>query len=173
MNNSIKYYVSSITIILCLALLPACSRKVVAPAIVEKTIIKDSIVEIVRDSLITIPADSSWLKAYLECDSIGNVHIRQLLEYKAGEKMKPPTITIKENILTALSSADSLNIYLTLKDRYQYTVTDNIKYEKEIIEVNRLTKMQGFWIILGYILGIVLFLTVGIFAFKLYTKIRK
>ena len=158
--------------IITLVLLSACGRKIITPAIIEKTIVKDSIVERVRDSVVTIPPDSAWIKALLECDSLGQVHLKQLLSYKSGANINPPVVTVKENVLTALSKTDSINIYLRIKDRYQYATTDNTKYEKEIIEVNRLTKWQGFQIILGKIFAILLLLLLGFGAYKTYKKLR-
>lgn len=141
-------------IILSLLLLSGCSKKIIQPAVIEKTIVKDSIIELVRDSVITLPADSSYIKALLECDSLGQVHIKELLSYKAGEKQQPPVITVEKNVLTALSRADSMSIYMQLKDRYREVTTDKVIHEKEIVEVNKLTKFQQFWMMLGRMAGL-------------------
>lgn len=161
----------ALLILLCV-LLTGCCRKIAAPMVTEKTVIKDSIVEIIRDSLIVIPADSSLVKALLECDSVGNVRLKELLSYKAGQNIKPPTIIIKDNVLTALSATDSVNIYLALKDRYQYSVQENDKTIKEIVEVNRLTRWQSFFIVLGRISSVLIIFAIGFCSLRIYRKLK-
>lgn len=142
----------------------------------------DSIIicETVRDTIVTVQADSSTLKALLECDSLGQVRMRELLEYKAGERTQPPQVIIHDNVLTASSKVDSVAIYLTLKDTYEKHVRENESIRIEIIEkeVNRLTWWQSLWYRLGITLtiacsGIVLLKIFKPKIFKLWQKIRK
>jgi hypothetical protein len=78
--------------------------------------------------------DRSLVKALLECDSIGQVRIRQLLEYHAGNKLKPPQLSLNDNVLTAISETDSLLIYLTLKYRYNTKQSELKKTETVFVE---------------------------------------
>jgi len=79
-----------------------------------------SIREIVRDSIITIPPDSAWLKAWLECDSSGNVLLQQL-EQRNGEKIKA-TYTLERDtsgatILYLSSVIEAQRLELELKEK--------------------------------------------------------
>ncbi len=100
--------------------------------------------ETVRDTVVHIAPDSAMVKALLECDSIGRIRMARLVEYEAGERMRPPRLDITDNILTASTEVDSMAIYLTLRDRLEQektTVTDTRNTET-IIEVNRPTAWQ-------------------------------
>ena len=114
----------------------------------------DSVVirEILRDTVVTVEADSSLVRALVECDSLGRARLRELREYRAGTRLPPPKVSIEDNVLTATASIDSMEIYLTLKERYR----QDLKAEKEVIiktvEVNRLNWWQTLWMRLGQVL---------------------
>lgn len=114
----------------------------------------DSVVirEILRDTVVTVEADSSLVRALVECDSLGRARLRELREYRAGTRLPPPKVSIEDNVLTAAASIDSMEIYLTLKERYR----QDLKAEKEVIiktvEVNRLNRWQTLWMRLGQVL---------------------
>jgi hypothetical protein len=65
------------------------------------------------DTIVT-PADSTSIKAYFECDSLGNVLIRQLDEEKG--KMKISTV-FKNNTIEILVSVDSSAIIRQAEER--------------------------------------------------------
>lgn len=65
------------------------------------------------DTIVT-PADSASIKAYFECDSLGNVLIRQLNEEKG--KMKVSTV-FKNNTIEVLVSVDSSAIIRQAEER--------------------------------------------------------
>lgn len=113
----------------------------------------DSVVirETIRDTTVIIRADNSLLRALLECDSLGRVRMKELLEYRAGDRLKPPNVDITDNVLTAKAEIDSMAIYLQLRDRYEKHTTARMQTDKEIVtvEVNRLTWWQGLWVKLG------------------------
>ena len=81
----------------------------------------DSVVvrETVRDTVIELSPDSSLVRALIECDSLGRARLSELLDYRAGDRISPPVITMVDNILTAKSQVDSFKIYARLKDRYE------------------------------------------------------
>jgi len=88
---------------------------------VEKTTeTKTEIVEVVRDTTIYIPPDQATVKALLECDSAGQILIRQI-ETLQGKLNAKANIRIEANTIIADCICDSINIYLQLKDRYQTT----------------------------------------------------
>ena len=83
-------------------------------------VIKDSIttkyVETVKDTTIFI-SDKATLQALLECDSLGNVRIRQITDLIAGQFVKPSVI-IKDRILTAKCTVDSARVYVAWKETH-------------------------------------------------------
>lgn len=128
--------------------------------------------EMIRDTVVRIAPDSAIVKALLECDSVGHIRMTRLLEYEAGERVKPPRIDITDNVLTASAHVDSMGIYMKLHDRLEQertTITDS-KQSETIIEVNRLTWWQTFWMRLGHILSATVILATGWKIFKLIKK---
>ena len=75
----------------------------------------DSVVvrETVRDTVIELSPDSSLVRALIECDSLGRARLSELLDYRAGDRISPPVITMVDNILTAKSQVDSFKIYVS------------------------------------------------------------
>lgn len=91
------------------------------------------------------------LQALLECDSAGQVVMKELLNYRAGDRLKPPEVIVKNNTLTVTAKVDSLSVYLALKDRYTELKQAEVIKETVAIEVNRLTGWQKFRIWIGNI----------------------
>lgn len=123
--------------------------------------------EIIRDTVITVESDSSMIKALVECDSLGQAHLRELIEVKSGKRIPPPSIKLNNNTLQVKASIDSLAIYLALKDRY--TEHRVIETKIDTIEVNRLTTWQGRMYNLGCLSLVVIVCLLG---FKLYKLIK-
>ena len=77
--------------------------------------------EIVRDSIITIPPDSAWLYAWIECDSTGNVLLKQL-EQVQGERIKIDNLALERDSngvakLRLLAMVESLKSEIQIKDQ--------------------------------------------------------
>lgn len=109
------------------------------------------------------------MRALVECDSLGQAHIKELLEWQGGHNLKLPQVTIRDNVLTATAATDSMSIYLTLKDRYTEHTTRDEQIVTRTVEVNRLTWWQTLWYRLGQILGAVGALCAGWKLYKLIT----
>lgn len=120
--------------------------------------------EVLRDTVIEIRADQSMIQALVECDSMGQAHIKKLLDYNAGERLKPPELEIKNNIITSIAKIDSTEIYLTLRDRHK----ESMKSVEIIntVEVNRLTAWQKWMCTLGHIVLGVSIAFIGINVIK-------
>jgi hypothetical protein len=103
--------------------------------------------EVVRDTVIYIPADESTAQALLECDSAGKILVKEMaiLEGKLHAKAK---IIVKDNVVMAECQCDSVNIYLQLRDRYQTTAINTVEIVPQLIE-KELTWMQKALIGLG------------------------
>lgn len=122
--------------------------------------------------MVVVEADSSMMQALIECDSLGKAHIRELLNYKAGQRLKPPTVIIRDNILTATAQTDSLEVKIQWLEREleHYKIKSQVSAEVKIIEVNRLS----WWQTLFYWVGIAATIIITIIiAFKLIRNGKK
>ena len=134
-------------------MLPGCAAKSRVTASGE-TRQSDSVFvrEAIRDTVVTVPADSSMVRALLECDSSGQIRVREVEEYRSGTRLPPPRLKIRDNVVTASAEIDSMNIYLALKDRYQATTKAEREVVIKTVEVNRLTRWQTLWMRFGQVL---------------------
>jgi hypothetical protein len=121
-------------------------------------IVTERVVDTVRDTVVSIEADSSLIQALLECDSAGNVYVKQLLEYRAGKNLQPPQLSIHNNRLTAVSKTDSMGIYLQLHDKYREQNKTEVKTKTVTVHVNELYWWQKILIGLGAVFCILLFI---------------
>lgn len=108
------------------------------PHLVQES--RDSVIvrEVLRDTVIRIEADSSLIEALVECDSLGQARLSRIMEYESGGRVTPPSVTITDNVLTAKAVVDSMEVYMTLKDRYEEHRVGIVR----TVEVNRPTAWQ-------------------------------
>lgn len=114
---------------------------------VSNTIIK----EVVHDTVFETKKDSSYYKAWLECQD-GKVIIskKSKAEGQKGNYIKPPIVNIKDNILTVDCEAEAQKLFAKWKDIYR--TTDTQITHTNIVEVERkLTWWQIFQIWCGRI----------------------
>lgn len=132
--------------------------------------------EVVRDSIIKLPADSAWLKAWLECDSAGNV-LMQSLSVQQGDRTQVKDIRlspvagsggeVKRFTLSALYLSDSLNLQIKLRDRE----IERLQSRVEMVTVERrLTWWQNGLITLGACAFAAILLVLGIIIAKLFVR---
>ncbi len=133
-----------------------------------QTIVRDSIIErfTVRDSTITIPADSSWYFALLECDSLGNVQVVKEETNNSGQssittnltpvKPKTPGKGKPQTQFRADCKCDSSSIFITWlernKEHYQNT---QITLPPKYIPMP-LSKMQKYFLKSGKIFNLLI-----------------
>ena len=98
------------------------------------------VVERWRDTTIILPPDSAWLKAWLQCDSTGNILMQQL-ELKSSNFVMPlarlESIAPSGAILSLDCKADSLEMVIRLKERtirhlQQSRTTQYIEVERKL-----------------------------------------
>ena len=153
-------------IILLAALLAACSPSLKLQSSEATDTV--TVTEQVRDTVVVLERDQSMLRALLECDSVGQVQMRRLMEYQAGNRLRPPDIEVRDNVLTATAQADSMAIYLTLKDRIErHTST---RKEFQVVEVNRQNTWQRTWMRIGQVSAVSLILF-GVYKTRKLLKI--
>jgi hypothetical protein len=150
--------------------LVACkSASVVLPKIVEttKTI---TIKEVLHDTVFETKKDSSFYKAFLECQD-GKVVASPTPPkegLKAGKYLKVPKVIIKDNYITVSCEAEAQKIFAKWKENY---ITNNqaTTITKTVAVALPLTFWQKFQIYAGRIL---LFIIIGLAGISLYSKYK-
>lgn len=89
------------------------------------------VVERWRDSVVTIPADSAWLRAWLECDSTGNVMLQEL-EAANGRNTGITVVSLtpagRGSLIEVGCNADSLELLLKVRERTIERLERNVNY---------------------------------------------
>lgn len=106
--------------------------------------------EIVRDTVVEIEPDSAIVKAWLACDSLNNVIVKQL-EIAQGERVKPTAKRYNTNggiVLRVDCKEDSLKCEIEVRDK----IIEEMKTETKIVKVrerNGYDKFTsgGFWVL--------------------------
>lgn len=155
-------------IILALVLLSSCSPRIIQTVRTEKDSVYVTEIITLRDTAVLVEQDSSLVRALIECDSLGRARIREILELQNGKHIKPPGLTLKDNILTATAQVDSFAIFVKYRERYKQMYRSYILQESEVTieEVNRLHWWQKSLIWSGVI-------SIVIFSIKIYKKVKK
>ena len=133
----------------------------------EVTEKKETVTEILRDTIIMVQPDSSILQALVQCDSTGRARLQEINALKESARLqqtikidpdpKPHTPTV----ITIKTQVDSMGIYLIYKERYKESA--EIQQIETVIEkeVNILKPWQKvlMWfgamsviIVIGYLL---------------------
>lgn len=90
----------------------------------------------VKDSLIAVPmpADSSMLRALVECDSLNNAYISSIVELRSGSRSSA-SVKLENKVLTVDCHCDSLTIYSIYHARYQYIAESAVSRTSSNTEV--------------------------------------
>ena len=91
----------------------------------EVTEKKETVTEILRDTIIMVQPDSSILQALIQCDSTGRARLQEINALKESARLQQ-TIKIdpdpkphKPTVITIKTQVDSMGIYLIYKERYK------------------------------------------------------
>lgn len=100
------------------------------------------------------------------CDSLGKLKIFDIKKKSNGITSEVKSVG---NSIEFECKADSLSQVITILQHEKTTVshTENTR----TIETNKLTKLQGFWIISGYLFWILILIIIVRFIIKFYFKI--
>jgi len=166
-------------VMLAIAMMPLSGCKVkkcLQPERVVETVTRTEYKEVVRDSIVRVPADTSSMEAWFECDSMNRVYLKQINQMQ-GQRSSIATNTKtvgKAMVITADCVCDSLAIYLTIKDRY--VTKERTKDEKQVITVPEKVKVWP-WFVAGLIVNCVLQLAYRIFLkskiIRLWQKLKQ
>ena len=121
----------------------------------EVTEKKETVTEVLRDTVIMVQPDSSILQALIQCDSTGRARLQEINALKESARLQQ-TIKIdpdpephKPTVITIKTQVDSMGIYLIYKERYKETA--EIQQIETVIEkeVNILKTWQKVLMWLG------------------------
>ena len=91
----------------------------------EVTEKKETVTEILRDTIIMVQPDSSILQALVQCDSTGRARLQEINALKESARLQQ-TIKIdpdpkphKPTVITIKTQVDSMGIYLIYQERYK------------------------------------------------------
>lgn len=125
--------------------------------------------EVVRDTIFETKKDSSYYKAWLECQD-GKVIIRDKPKTVNGKYLQPPKVIIKDNYISVDCEAEAQKLFAQWKDIYR----ENLKsvLTTNTVEVERqLTWWQNFQIWCGRVFLAIALFTVVKFLIKFYKPI--
>lgn len=124
---------------------------------------------LLRDTIFKTEKDSSFYKAWLECQD-GKVVIspKSKVETLKGRNLKPPKVKIKENYLTVDCEAEAQKLFAQWKDVYRLE-NKNTALTNTVLVEKKLTWWQKFQIWCGR----VFMLLVLYWIIKLLLKIYK
>lgn len=100
-----------------------------------------TITETVRDTVVQVRPDSSIVRALIRCDSTGRARLEEIRTLRESSRLQQtltvesPTEPYQPTAVTVKAVADSMGIYLTLKERHreeQQTRTIETVVEKEV-----------------------------------------
>lgn len=124
-----------------------------------------------HDSIIKLPADSAWLRAWLECDSTGNVLLKELQAVNGRNTSTGASITRTDSttLFEVNCNTDSLELLLKIRDRKIKELERSL--ETQVKEVERqLTGWQIIQIYLGRLFLTLIAALAVLIGIKLYLK---
>lgn len=123
------------------------------------------IVERWRDSIIHVAPDTAWLSAWIECDSTGEVLLREL-EMARGKNLTP-TISIVNDTIYMECHTDSLELLLRARDR---TITE--LQHSRTVETVEIEKQLTWWQVTQMKMGRLFMLVIAVLAVLMTIKRR-
>jgi len=81
-----------------------------------------TITNTIHDTVVKTKPDSAMIKAFLRCDSLGNVYVCNIESLQTSNKVKP-TIEIRDNTITLKCKVDSQAVYIRWKETHVSDVT--------------------------------------------------
>ena len=163
--NILRVIVAAICVAMLVWMLQACRT----PQPIVQTEVKEVLVErTITDTIVTIAPDSASIRALLECDSAGNVLIKELeevqgknvslaLALKNSQKGKPATLAID-------CKQDSLEKVIALKDETIKELTNN--KQVETIEVKYIPDFVKWLAWIGAATVLYVLLRVALWVYK-------
>jgi hypothetical protein len=109
-----------------------------------------------------VPADSSLIVALLECDSLGNVLLKELMTLQ-GQRVRQD-IMLRNNTITVGAYADSVLVHLKYRLIYERKLQKAISDLKASVKVEK-KKPPAFWLKFLAWSGAIAWVTLIVWAF--------
>ena len=137
------------------------------PQPIVQTEVKEVIVEReVRDTIVTILPDSASIKALLECDSAGNVLIRELTEAQ-GKNVKLQ-LSLQQasgnGVVTIDCKTDSLERVITLQNEKISELSNN--KQVETVEVKYIPEVVKWFAWIGAFFVVFYLVKIGLWVYR-------
>ena len=145
--------------------LSSCKSTSVVPPATTETTNTITIKEVIRDTVFETKKDSSFYKAYLDCVN-GKVVIKGNSQKAKGNYLKPPKVTVQDNIITVDCEAEAQKLFYQWRDVYRENMKSVLKKLPYPVE-KPLTWWQKTQIILGriFLALIIVFTIVGVLKY--------
>lgn len=162
----IRIVVAAICVAIAMLLVQGCRT----PQPIVQTDVKEVVIEReVRDTIVTIAPDSASIKALLECDSAGNVLIREL-EEEQGKNVKLQ-LSLQQasgnGVVTVDCKQDSLERVIALQNEKISELSNN--KQTETIEVKYIPSFVKVMAWFGGGLSLLLLIWVVLKVYKMFT----
>lgn len=167
-DNSLK-----ILLLLLVILVLALTGCTVSKKSTLETVTKDSIVYkykekiVVKDSLIEtiIPADKELIKAYFECDSLGQIQMVKIEELEAGKNVKAK-IEYRDNIVYLDCDVDSLFVYSIFSQRFESITSDLSDSSSNVVLSTEKKRVLPWWVFPSLFGAAIVGVLIGLFIGK-------
>ena len=147
----------SLLFVLLLALVSCASKKPSEPVIIETT---KTIKEVVKDTVFTVKADSSYYKAYVDCRDGKPIITNN--QAKTGLNLKAPKVNLKNGLLQVECKIDSSAVAFKYLQKYVTVEKPKIVFVPKVEYIEK--PFRWYHKLLMWTGGIFLFLSaVGIF----------
>lgn len=168
----IDYIIQTIVAAICVAMLVWMLQSCKTPQPIVQTEVKEVVVEReVRDTIVTILPDSASIKALLECDSAGNVLIKELQEAQ-GKNVKLQ-LSLEQasgnGVVTVECKQDSLERVIALQNEKISELSNN--KQTETIEVKYIPTFVKVMAWIGGALSLLLLIWVVLKVYRIILKV--
>lgn len=164
----LDYIIQTIVAAICVAMLVWMLQGCKTPQPIVQTEVKEVVVEReVRDTIVTIAPDSASIRALLECDSAGNVLIKELTEAQGKNvslalalknlKGKPATLSID-------CKQDSLERVIALQNEKISELSNN--KQTETIEVKYIPEVVKWFAWIGAFFVVLYLVKIGLWVYR-------
>ena len=159
LDNIIQTIVAAVLV----AMLQGCKT----PQPIVQTDVKEVVIEKeVRDTIVTIAPDSASIKALLECDSAGNVLIRELTEAQ-GKNVKLQ-LSLQQasgnGVVTVDCKQDSLERVIALQNEKISELSNN--KQTETIEVKYIPEVVKWFAWIGAFFVVLYLVKIGLWVYR-------
>ena len=159
----IRIIVAALLVALLVTILPSCKT----PEPIVQTEFKEVVVEReVRDTIVTIQPDSASIKALLECDSAGNVLIRELQEAQ-GKNVKLQFSLEQASgngVVTVECKQDSLERVIALQNEKIQELSNN--KQVETVEVKYIPDVVKWFAWIGAFAVVWVLVKIGLWVYR-------